>query len=303
MVEHAAHIRSVKGSSPLAAKMGKRIVLVTGASTGIGRECALRLAADGCTVFGGVRRAEDGQALSRDARGSLSPLLLDVTDEASIDSAVGVLGQSVGAEDSFALVNNAGITVAGPLEILPTSELRRQFDVNFFGPLALTRALLPLLRAHAGRILFMGSLFGRLALPFVAPYTAAKFALAAVCDSLSIELRQWRICVVLVEPGGVGTPLWSRAKSSVLASVENAPAEVLQLYWPALKSFEKVTDGYAGNGIPPGRVASVVARALRARTPRRRYLVGADAKFLGRLAPLLPARLRQWLVARATLRR
>ncbi len=283
--------------------MKKRIVLVTGASSGIGRECALRLASEGFTVFGGVRRPEDGKAIASAARGSLSAVRLEVTDESSIEAAAAAIAGTVGPEDSFALVNNAGITVAGPLELLPTSELRRQFDVNLFGPLAVTRAFLPLLRANAGRILLMGSIFGRISLPFVAPYTAAKSALAAVAESLSVELRAWGIPVILIEPGNVATPIWSRTKSSVVEALARAAPDRLALYRDALASFEKLTDGYAASGIPPDRVARVVARALTVKAPHRRYAVGWDSRVYGRLAPLMPARFRQWLLARMTLRR
>jgi len=279
------------------------MVLVTGASSGIGRECALRLARDGFAVFGGVRRPEDGQTLVRDSGGTLFAVLLDVTDEATIAAAAAMVGENAHPGDTFSLVNNAGITVAGPLEVLPTAELRRQFDVNLFGPLAVTRAFLPLLRAHAGRIVLMGSIFGRISLPFVAPYTAAKAALGAVAESLSIELRAWSIPVVLIEPGNVATPIWSRTKSSTVASMAGVAAEKIALYREALASFEKLTDGYARSGIPPARVARVVARALGARRPRRRYAVGWDSRVFGRVAPLLPPRLRQWILARITLRR
>ena len=283
--------------------MGKRIVLVTGASSGIGKECALMLAASGFTVFGGVRRPEDGKALADAAAGSLSPVILDITDEESVRSAASLVAAATGKDDTVALVNNAGITVAGPLEVLQTADLRRQFDVNVFGQLTMTRALLPVLRAHGGRIVFMGSIFGRISLPFVAPYTAAKFAIGAVADSLSVELHQWKLPVILIEPGNISTPIWSRTKATVVETLDAAPGDTVALYRASLASFEKLTDAYAASGIPPSRVARAVTRALQARTPRRRYTVGWDSRVYGRVAPLLPARVRQWILWRMTLTR
>jgi NAD(P)-dependent dehydrogenase (short-subunit alcohol dehydrogenase family) len=283
--------------------MEKSIVLVTGASSGIGRECALSCAAAGLTVFAGVRRTEDGEALRAASRGALTPVIVDITNADSIESAVRVIRGTAGTGDTVNLVNNAGITVAGPLELLETDDLRRQFEVNVFGHVAMTRALLPLVRRQGGRIVMMGSLFGRIALPYVAPYAAAKFALAAISDSLSIELRPWKIPVILVEPGNIATPIWSRTKADTETTMDKLSDEAWELYRPGLESFEKLTDAYAKSGIPAARVARVVVRALTSRRPRRRYPVGADACVYGRLAPLLPARVRQWVLWRMTSRR
>jgi NAD(P)-dependent dehydrogenase (short-subunit alcohol dehydrogenase family) len=283
--------------------MGKRIVLVTGASSGIGKECALMLAASGFSVFGGVRRPEDGETLARAAHGSLSPVILDITSEESVARAVSVLAAAAGQDDTISLVNNAGITVAGPLELLQTPDLRRQFEVNVFGQLTVTRSMLPFIRTHGGRIVLMGSIFGRISLPFVAPYTAAKFAIGAIADSLSIELRRWKIPVILIEPGNVATPIWSRTKAGVIETLDKIPEAKVTLYQDALSSFEKLTDAYAASGIPPARVGRAVVRALSSRVPRRRYTVGWDSRVYGKVAPLLPARLRQWVLWRMTLRR
>ena len=281
--------------------MTRRSVLVTGASSGIGRECALHLAARGFTVFAGIRRPEDGKRLVDAALGHVVPVALDVTDEESLDEATKRVGELIEEDSSFSIVNNAGITVAGPLELIGASAMRRQLDVNVIGTVAVIERFLPLVRRRTGRIVIMGSLFGRIALPFVSPYAAAKFALEAITDSLSLELRQWGIRVVLLEPGSIATPLWKKTKEMVLESVTAHPRQGLDLYRTALESFERLTDSYAARGISPSRVAAVVERALVARRPRTRYLVGRDAKVFGRVAPLLPDRLRHWIVARLTL--
>jgi NAD(P)-dependent dehydrogenase (short-subunit alcohol dehydrogenase family) len=254
-------------------------------------------------VFGGVRREPDGAALARDSGGAVRPLILDVTEQPSLDAARKAVDAAIGPDDDFSLVNNAGITVAGPLELLAPSDLRRQFDVNLFGHVAATRTFLPLLRSHRGRILFMGSLFSRISLPFVAPYSASKAALAALAGSLSLELRAWGIPVVLVEPGNIATPIWSRTHRDVVESLPRFDAGQLALYRRALESFERLTNGYASGGIGPERVARVVTRALSKRRPRLRYPVGWDSRIFGGIAPILPARFRQWILARVTLRR
>jgi short-subunit dehydrogenase len=149
----------------------------------------------------------------------------------------------------------------------------------------------------------MGSIFGKISLPFVAPYTAAKFAIGAIADSLSIELRQWKLPVILIEPGNVSTPIWGRTKAGVIETLQKVAAEKVALYQDSLSSFEKLTDAYAASGIPPARVGRTVVRALTARVPRKRYTVGWDSRVYGRVAPLLPARLRQWILWRMTLAR
>ena len=278
-----------------------RSALVTGASSGIGRECVLHLAAKGFRVFAGVRKQEDADALARAGLPAIVPIMLEVTDESSIRAATAAVSPLLHADESFALVNNAGITVAGPLELLDVAAIRQQFDVNVFAPIAVTQAFLPLLRSHRGRIVLMGSLFGRIALPFVAPYAGAKFALEAFADSLSLELREWGIRVILMEPGNVATPIWRRTKERTAASVGALPEERLSLYRTALGSFERLTDSYSATGIPPRRVAWKVAHALTTRRPRTRYPVGWDARVYGRLGPLLPDRLRHWILYRLTL--
>src|SRR5258708_33287478 len=183
-----------------------RSVVATGASTGIGEACALRLDRRGFHVFAGVRREVDGGALKQKASGRLTPILLDVTDASSIKSAAAAVAASLDEEGLSGLVNNAGIAIAGPLEFLPIDELRRQFEVNVIGQIAVTQAFLPLLRKGHGRIVNMGSISGRLAFPLLGPYAASKFALRALTTALRMELRPWGIPVSIIEPSGIATP-------------------------------------------------------------------------------------------------
>jgi NAD(P)-dependent dehydrogenase (short-subunit alcohol dehydrogenase family) len=186
-------------------------IVISGASTGIGADCAERLARDGFLVFAGVRSDADAarvEALHSNIRG----LRLDVSDDASIAAAV-VTVEASGAV-LRAVVNNAGIAIAGPLEFLPMAEIRRQFDVNFFGALAVTQAFLPQLRRSRGRVVFVGSISGRLAVPFIAPYSTSKFALHAAADALRVELAPSGMHVALVEPSSVKTPIWEKGRAS-----------------------------------------------------------------------------------------
>ncbi|MEX0791398.1 MAG: SDR family NAD(P)-dependent oxidoreductase, partial [Actinomycetota bacterium] len=167
-------------------------VVITGASTGIGRATAPRLAAIGFRVFAGVRKQADADSLKQEAP-AVTPLILDVTDEHSIAEAATAVKAAVGANGLAGLVNNAGITVPGPLEFLPAEDLRRQFEVNVIGPIAVTQAFMPLLRAGKGRIVNVGSIGGRVSTPFLGAYSASKFAIEAISDALRVELRPWGI--------------------------------------------------------------------------------------------------------------
>lgn len=270
-------------------------VLVTGASTGIGRACALELDRQGYRVFAGVRREEDGEMLRVGASGRLAPLHLDVTWESDIAAAVSAVEEACPEQGLHGLVNNAGIAVAGPLEFLPMDELRKQFDVNVLGLLAVTQAFLPLLRRARGRIVNLGSVSGRVSMPFVGPYAASKHALEAISDSLRVELRPWGIPVVLLQPGVVRTPIWDKGREAGRELRARMPADCEAYYGRALDSVQAEVAKIEGTGVPPETIARCVAHALTCRRPKTRYVLGGNARaqlFLGRL---VPDRLRDWI--------
>ncbi|HEX7125921.1 MAG TPA: SDR family oxidoreductase [Thermodesulfobacteriota bacterium] len=275
-----------------------RAVVVTGASTGIGEACARRLDAEGFRVFAGVRRDADAEALARGASARLVPLRLDVTDGASIAAAARTVAEAAGSSGLAGLVNNAGIAVAGPLECLPLESLRDQLEVNVVGQVAVTQAMLPLLRTGRGRIVNVGSVSGRFATPFLGPYAASKFALEALTDALRLEVRPFGIEVAIVEPGAVATPIWRKSAEHARRRLPAMPAATLALYERGMAALERAADRAARGAIPAGRVADAVLHALTARRPRTRYVVGADAR-LRILVGLLPDRWRDRLVARA----
>jgi len=274
--------------------------LVTGASTGIGRATALHLDGEGWRVFAGVRREEDAASLREAGSERLEPLMLDVTDAAQIDAAAERIGTAVGETGLDGLVNNAGIAVPGPLETLPIDDFRRQVEVNLTAHVAVTQAMLPTIRHARGRVVFITSIGGLMAFPMFGAYHAAKFGLEAVGDVLRQELRPWRIKVAVVEPGSIATPIWERGEAEVDAIAARARDGHAELYGDAIDAYREVARKTGARGIPPERVARTIERALTARRPRTRYLVGADAKGQAIAARLLPDRLRDWLIARAT---
>ena len=273
-------------------------VVITGASTGIGRACALRLDRMGWRVFAGVRNADAGAALTKVASDRLTPVIIDVTDAASIAAAAELVAAAVGDRGLAGLVNNAGISVAGPLEFLPVDDLRQQLEVNVVGQVAVTQAFLPMIRQGTGRVVFMGSISGKLATPFLGPYAASKFAIEAIADALRIELHPWAIEVALVEPGSIATPIWGKGQARADALEAALSTRAHELYDPAIAAVRRTATEAEQRGIPADRVARVVARALTAKKPRTRYVVGRDARVQGLLARFAPDRLRDRLVSR-----
>jgi NAD(P)-dependent dehydrogenase (short-subunit alcohol dehydrogenase family) len=279
--------------------MATGAVVITGASTGIGRACALHLDSLGFEVFAGVRKPADGEDLSGRGSGRLRPLQLDVTDEKQIEAAAREVANAVGERGLAGLVNNAGVAVSAPLEFIPIDELRRQLEVNVIGQVAVTQAMLPLLRRAKGRVVNIGSIGGRIALPFVGPYAASKFALEALTDSLRRELRAAGVEVSIVRPGGIKTPIWERGIGTATEIRAQMPPEGESVYGKALDATRAAAADVGRNGLPPEAVAKVVEHALTARKPRTRYLVGRDAKMRAVLAKVLPDRVFDRMIARA----
>ncbi len=266
-------------------------VVVTGASSGIGRACALTLARSGFHVFAGVRREEDARALAEAATGRLTPLMLDVTDANLIAAAASTVEAAVGGRGLAGLVNNAGVGIAWPLEAVPLDEFRRQFEVNVFGHLAVTQAFLPLIRAATGRIVNVGSAGGRITMPFGGTLSAPRHALVAVNDALRMELSPWGIHVVLIEGGTVATRAVDKLEAGAARVLRRLSAVDRARYADAYRTAVARAVARTRAGIAPEVVAEVVLRALTDRTPKTRYTVGADARLLLTLAAILPDRL------------
>jgi NAD(P)-dependent dehydrogenase (short-subunit alcohol dehydrogenase family) len=260
------------------------LVVVTGASSGIGEAIALHLREGGFSVLAGVRRDEDAERMR--TRG-LTPIRLDVTDPEQLAAA----RAEVGDRPLAGLVNNAGILRGGPLEFVHLDDLREQLEVNVIGQVAVTQAFIGGLRAGRGRIVNVGSISGRLASPMVGPYVAAKFALEGLTDTLRRELVLQGIDVIMIEPGGVKTPLLGRASQWVEQLYRDSPPELAQRYGAMLTVMLEQTNKIdQQTGIDASAVAEVVGKALTVRRPRTRYLVGRDAIIQATMAKLLPDR-------------
>ena len=275
-----------------------RSALVTGASTGIGRATALRLDAEGWRVFAGVRSEEDAEALREAGSARLVPLNLDVTDPAQIVGATERITGEVGGPGLHGLVNNAGVPSGGAVELLEVGDLRTTLEVNVVGQVAVTQALLPQIRAAHGRVVFVGSVSGRLAPPFLAAYAASKHAIEAVGDSLRAEMRPFGVEVAIVEPGAVKTPIWEKARRVGADAIAAMSEEQRRLYGAQTEAITAAGLANGERGVAPEKVAKAIAHALGARRPRTRYVIGADARAQTLLRRLTPDRLRDCLVER-----
>ena len=273
-------------------KTDKGAILVTGASSGLGRACALKLDQAGYKVFAGVRSESDAEKLTYLASTRLTPVLLDITNEASIAATASKVAEEVGEVGLVGLVNNAGIAVPAPLEEIPLAELRRQFEVNVIGQVAVIQALLPLIRKARGRIINVGSVASSLTFPFAGATSASKAALESINDALRMELLPWGIHVILLTPSTIRTPGVDKIRHDSEEILHNMPEEAARRYAIPFRSYIEAFTKQAATGSPPEAVADVILQALTARTPRTQYLVGRGSRLLPLLARLLPTR---WL--------
>ena len=273
-------------------------VLITGSSTGIGEACALHLDRLGWTVYAGVRKDADADVLRRKGSAKLTPVIIDVTDQSQIDAVAKQIEADSGRLDG--LVNNAGIGRGGPLEYLDLDEWRTQLEVNVVGQVAVTKAMLPLIRPAKGRVVFIGSIGGRLGSPLMGPYNASKFAIEGIGHSLRQELKPKGVHVSIIEPGAIDTQIWDKAQDTMERLRTELPAIALEEYAEPLETFAKGLAMNAKNAVTPQVVAKVVEHALTARRPRTRYLVGKDAKAVGTLGRFLPDRALDTIVAKIT---
>ena len=268
-------------------------VLITGTSTGIGRDITLDLCKKGFHVFAGVRKMEDADGLVSSGKGKITPLLLDVTDEQSIQAAIDLVANATDGK-LYCLINNAGIAPPGPLELLPLDDIKNAINVNLVGPFAMTKAVIPMLRKNNGaRIINISSISGLIALPGLSCYAATKHGLEAFNDSLRVELSQFDIFVSAIEPGNILTPIWDKAGSAVTRLMDLNDTQIIDLYTPIINYFEKAAQTPTGS--PVEAVTKVATHAVTADKPKKRYLVGTDAKVL-KLIGRLPDKVRDKLI-------
>lgn len=278
--------------------MAQRAVLITGSSTGIGEACTARLAAAGWKVYAGVRRPEDGDRLTAAHSGDIEPVIIDVCDQSSIDAAIAhIIAEGAGLD---ALVNNAGVSAGGPVEILDIDDWRGVFETNFFGLLAMTKAAFPLIDTADGRFVHIGSINGRVAAPGLGPYAATKHAVAALNWSLRGELaRIGPMTSSVVEPGEIKTAIWGKAEQQLDDATNRLErAGLTERYRWLMDMFHGFLAEANEKAIEPDKVAVAVEHALTSKRPKARYLVGTDAKIQSKLA-LLPDRAREFALGKA----
>lgn len=278
--------------------MEDRHVLITGTSTGIGLACAQDLDKLGFHVFAGVRKEEDGETVKSQTSDRVTPVIVDVTDADAVAQAATTIDEAVGDAGLYGLVNNAGILIPGPLEAVPLDDLRRQFEVNVVGLLCVTQAMLPMVRRAKGRIVNMGSISGKVAPPYLGPYSASKHALESMTDVLRIELRRWEIDVSIVEPDSVATPIWDKLQDIAFDMGKRLPRPVRKLYKDELTMMWNASKTMGEGGMSVDHVVKAVRHALTARKPRTRYPVGRRTRLAFWAVRHLPDRLRDWFVRR-----
>jgi len=272
-----------------------RSVLITGTSTGIGRACVLRLANEGFQVFAGVRKKKDGEALQKASTGKIIPVIIDVTDEKTIATAVKTVSIETGGE-LYGLMNNAGVGGTGMLELFPFHLIREIIETNLLGAFNVTKHFLPMLRQSRGRIVNTASIFGKTAYPGVSAYCASKYGIEALSESLRLELRPFGITVSVIEPGAIATEIWRKGRETSDRLTASADPEIYKLYQRPIENGRKKVD--TQKYLPPDTVADFVYHAFTAKKPKRHYLVGKDAKIMAFIENL-PEGLRDWLYYKA----
>ena len=271
--------------------MSPRSVVVTGASTGIGRATVLELVSAGFHVFATVRREADAEGLRRQFPEVVTPLIMDLLDEDSVRAA----GEVVRADGPlFGLVNNAGAGFPGPLEILPIEVFRRQLEVNLTAQLLVTQVMLPALRRSAeavgdARIIMIGSIGGRIAGPMLGAYSAAKHGLVGLSGSLRAELAPSKIKVVLIEPGAIATPIWDRSRATG-DGLQSADPKAWARYADQLKAVRQMAQRGATSGLDPAVPAKIILAALQNGNPAPRQVIGREAKLMAAMVRVLPFR-------------
>lgn len=271
-------------------------VLITGAGSGIGEACAKRLSQLGWRVFAGVLDEAQRAHVEHSRLERVTPVLLDITRGDAITAAARFVAAEVGERGLCGLVNNAGIGVLGPVELVPIDRLRLQLEVNLIGHVAVTQAFLPMLRQARGRIVNISSLAGRLSVPLMAPYSASKFGVEAVSDALRQELRPWGMHVACIEPGLIDTPILANSQAAADEAFAAMTDEGRALYGSYFERLKGDTEMNAA-AQPPEVVARAVTHALTARRPKTRYVVGG-LRWQFWLLSKLPDRLRDWVVAK-----
>ncbi|MGC5562724.1 SDR family NAD(P)-dependent oxidoreductase [Streptomyces sp. FR-108] len=270
------------------------LVVVSGASSGIGAATARALAARGYHVLAGVRTDSEADAVRADG---IEPVTLDITVPDHIEALARRIADDPERRVLRVLVNNAGIEINAPVEVLPLSLWREQFEVNLFGHIAVIQELLPFLRLSRGRIVNISSVGGVAALPVFGAYAGTKFALEAASDSLRREVSAHGVQVVVVQPGGVRTEMAARSGDTSLELAAGMNAEHQRLYGDLIRATVSSNTAFLERAVPAAKAGARIAEVATTPRPRARYTLGADAAFVIPLARFLPARLMDGILA------
>ncbi len=265
-------------------------VLITGASTGIGLATAEKLLVEGYSVWAGVRNPRSLDELKKIYEDQLQVLKLDVSSEDDVNQALQVINLQKNG-DQLTLINNAGISGGGPLETIPIKTWRALFDVNVFGLVQMTQAFLPTLRKKRGMVINIGSIAGHLASPYLSSYSASKFAVRGLSDSLRRELLPLGVKVVLVEPGPIKTPIWKKSTASSLGDQASMTEEQKSTYDAAIVKVLQTVESVENDAIPVQDVANLIHEILQSKNPRPYYLIGKNIHLYAWIARLMPVRL------------
>ncbi|MBU1075741.1 MAG: SDR family NAD(P)-dependent oxidoreductase [Spirochaetes bacterium] len=273
-------------------------VLITGTSSGIGRSIALSLDRSGFQVFAGVRTKRDAMKLKKMASKHLITVIIDVTKKETLLKTKKIISSYIKDRGLWGLINNAGVNISGPLEVLPIIEFKNQFNINVIGPLEVIKLFLPLLRKSKGRIINIGSISGRISAPFIGPYAASKSALRSITDSLRMELRSWDISVILIEPGNVSTSMWKKTLSTAEQIAQSFSSEAHNLYDDFIITAYKARKALGKKGLALAKINQAILHALTSKNPKYNYLLGMDAKIFTLVAKFFPISFRDWLFLR-----
>lgn len=271
----------------------KGVVFLTGATGGIGSAIAKKLTEQGYTVLASVRSKESGIRLKKEISQNIVPIEMDITVPSSVQAGAEEAGKFLGNNGIDGLINNAGCIIQGPLELLSLDEIKFQFDVNVFGQIAVTQALLPFLRKNSGRVINIGAVTGKTAMPFIGALSASKHAMEALTDALRVELKPWNIHVTMIEPAAIDTSIFEKANAAHDQSLQKVPSEKLSLYESALAAYQSTIAKQPVS--PTVVVVKAVTDALTATKPKTRYAVGRGASLVVAISHL-PDRLRDRLL-------
>jgi short-subunit dehydrogenase len=268
-----------------------RSLIISGTSSGIGKACVKSLDERGFKIFAAVRNIKDYKKIKSETSKNIIPLLLDLGDEKTIRSAYSVVSENVGESGLYGLVNNAAIAIGGPMEFMPLKDIRRQFEINLFGQIAMIQTFLPLLRKGGGRIINISSTNGWISFPFMGIYCATKYALEAISDALRLELQKWSIPVSVINPNKIISPIWEKSIEITNRLFNGLPGDARSYYDTVLSGVIKTIRKTADTALSPDIIVEAVYHALTAKRPKTSYLPSFETKILFLISRILPKKI------------